>query len=431
MLSLRIKFTLALLITSLAAIGIVGIVVQWFIFNKFSQHSMEQAFEGFQSDVVAYISQYGSWEQAQQTERFGQFERRRRALVGQTSIQRTAPLPEDNANVPPPVLDEAGRPPFKFVLMDPQGVILMGDDTFKQGERAPPSLFSQSKPILINNLVTALAAPIGQPNLNDIDRAYFVAIRGALSYALITACFLALLLGLIFSRWLSLPLRRLTSAIRSMQSGNIRQEVKVNSYDEIGVLLKTFNRMSEDIATAYEALEKSNDTIREQAEQLKETSIRDELTQLYNRRQFNEQSEKMFAHSKRHNHPIVFTMADIDHFKQVNDNFSHAIGDKVLCEVANIIRNNTRENDLAARYGGEEFVIAFPETPLAQAVKLCERLRDLISDYPWHKINPELQITISMGLNADLQFEKFEQMLAAADSKLYEAKNTGRNRICY
>lgn len=435
MLSLRFKFTLALLITSLAVIGVVGIVAQWMILSKFNQLAMEQAFEGFQIDIAAYISQYGSWEQAQQAERFGQFQRRRRALLGQAPEQLSSPIPDDiksgNTNDPPPALDEAGRPPFRFVLFDPEGVILIGTDTYTEGENAPASMLSQGKAITLNDQVIALAVPIGRPNLNDIDRGYLTAIRGALSYALITACFLALLLGLIFSRWLTMPLRRLTTAIRSMQTGHIRQEVKVHSYDEIGILVKTFNRMSEEMATAYEVLEKSNATIQEQAERLKEISIHDELTQLYNRRQFNEQAEKMFSHAKRHNHSIVFMMADIDHFKQVNDRFSHAIGDEVLRKVADIFQINTRENDLVARYGGEEFVVAFPETPLEQAVSLCERLRRLISDYHWHEIAPELHITISIGMNADLHLDNFEQMLTAADSKLYEAKDAGRNQVCY
>jgi diguanylate cyclase (GGDEF)-like protein len=124
-------------------------------------------------------------------------------------------------------------------------------------------------------------------------------------------------------------------------------------------------------------------------------------------------------------------IGDIDHFKQINDRFSHATGDEVLRKVAGIFQSNTRKNDLVARYGGEEFVIAFPETPLEQAVNLCERLREFISNHTWHEINPDLRVTMSMGLNSDLNLDNFEQMLAVADDKLYEAKNAGRNRVCY
>ena len=435
MVSLRFKFTLALLVTSLIVISTVGVIAHILVLSKFSQLSMEGAFEKYQADIAAYIGQYGSWDKAQQAESFGQFERRRRAMVGDAPRQPSPPVnatPSENSLfLPPPVLDEAGRPPFRFVLIDPQGVILQGAGTYTPGQQAPAEVIANARPIKLVDKTVALALPVGKANLSDIDRSYLGAIRGALMYALITACLLALLLGLIFSRWLMQPLKSLTKAIRSMQAGDIHQEVKVQTHDEIGTLLKNFNRMSKDLANAYDELEKSNLTIREQADHLKEISIHDELTGLYNRRYFNEQAEKLFAHANRHEHPIVFMIADIDHFKNINDRFTHATGDKVLQHVADILKNNIRKNDLLARYGGEEFVIAFPETPMEQAVNLCERLRELVSEHNWQEINPDLNVSISMGLDADSRLDNFEQMLAAADNKLYEAKNSGRNRICY
>ena len=435
MISLRFKFTLALLITSLLVIGTVGIIAHQLVLNRFSQISMEQSFERFQADIAAYIIQYGSWEQAQQVESFGQFERRRRTMVGAAARQDLAEasteLPQLNPEVPPPVLDEAGRPPFRFILLDRDGVVLLGADTYNAGEIAPPELLSQAKTILYNQKVIARAVPVGEPNLNDIDQGYMQAIQGALSYALITACFLAIVIGLFLSSWLTQPLRSLSKAIRAMKAGDLHQEVKVETHDEIGTLLKNFNQMSKDLAKAYADLEKSNLTIREQAEHLKEISIHDELTQLHNRRYFNEQAEKMFAHAQRHDHPLVFMIGDIDHFKQINDRFSHAAGDEVLRKIGEILVNNVRKNDLVARYGGEEFVIAFPETPIDQAVSLSERLRELIEQYPWKEIHRDLQVTMSMGLNSDTQLGTFEQMLSVADAKLYKAKHAGRNKICY
>lgn len=434
MASLSSRFTLALLISSFSVIGVTGLIAYSLVLDRFSEIAKDQAFERFQSDIIAYILQYGSWNEAQKVERFGQFERRRRVLTGTTP----GPVPPDqqfqpagDPRLPPPVLDEAGRPPFKFMLLDPLGKILMGTDIYNAGEQVPVKLLEQARPIILNNEIIALAVPFGQPNLNDIDRGYLAAINMALGYALIAAAVIALLLGLFFSRRLSQPVKALTAAIRFMRAGDIHQEVKIKSYDEIGKLLKTFNEMSKDLAAAYEDLEKSNATIREQADRLQMISIHDDLTQLYNRRYFNEQAEKIYAHAKRHNHPTVFTIGDIDHFKQVNDCYSHAVGDEVLRKVAETLQANIRKNDLLARYGGEEFVIAFPETPLEQAVNLCERLRELISKYPWHEIKPDLKVTISFGLNSDTSLKNFEQMLAAADDKLYEAKNAGRNRVCY
>lgn len=435
MATLSSKFTMALLFTSFGTIAVTGIVVYSLVFQKFSQLAMEDAFAKYREDVAAYIAQYGSWEKAVEAERFGQFQRRRMALLGNGPVDPHTTVfpivPPQNPDIPPPALDEEGRPPFRFILLDPQGTVLMGAGTYSPGTKAPPSLITEGKPITLDGKVVALAIPVGQPNLSDIDKGYFAAINIALGYALITAAILALLLGIFFSRRLSHPLKALAEAIRSMRDGDIHQEVKVKSYDEIGKVLKTFNEMSKDLASAYQKLEESYTTISEQAERLKQISIQDELTRLYNRRHFNEEAEKIFAQAKRHNHPLVFMIGDIDHFKQINDRYSHAIGDKVLRKVAEIFQANTRKNDLVARYGGEEFVIVFPETPLKQAVSLCERLRELINNYPWNEINPDLKVTISMGLNSEIQLDNFEQMLAAADNKLYEAKNSGRNQVCY
>ncbi|MGZ5012029.1 MAG: GGDEF domain-containing protein, partial [Methylobacter sp.] len=93
--------------------------------------------------------------------------------------------------------------------------------------------------------------------------------------------------------------------------------------------------------------------------------------------------------------------------------------------------DGTRASDIVARYGGEEFVVIFPETPLVRAVEQCERLRKKIENFPWSAIHPELQVTMSIGLNDDLSFDSFEHMLATADNNLFQAKADGRNRLCY
>jgi diguanylate cyclase (GGDEF)-like protein len=180
----------------------------------------------------------------------------------------------------------------------------------------------------------------------------------------------------------------------------------------------------------YQELEKLNETIQEQAKLLKELSTRDALTGLYNRRHFDEQAAQTFAQSTRYGHPLSFMIGDIDFFKRINDNFSHATGDEVLRQVAQILQTNTRQSDIPARYGGEEFVIAFPETSLSQAVALCEKLRKQIEAHPWQEIHAGLRVTMSMGVCADTSLGSFDKLLDAADKKLYKAKTNGRNRVC-
>src|SRR5947207_4818640 len=94
-------------------------------------------------------------------------------------------------------------------------------------------------------------------------------------------------------------------------------------------------------------------------------------------------------------------MCDIDHFKKVNDRFTHAVGDEVLRLVSKVLQANTRSSDIVARYGGEEFAIVFTESQPAEAAALAERIRERIESYPWHETDRDLHVTISIGLDSD------------------------------
>lgn len=125
-------------------------------------------------------------------------------------------------------------------------------------------------------------------------------------------------------------------------------------------------------------------------------------------------------------------LCDIDNFKQVNDRLSHAIGDEVLRQIAQLFTHHTRDQDIVARYGGEEFVIVFPETTLVDAASACENLRQVVARHPWHSVHPNLRVTLSMGI-ADRQphTDNYEDMLKAADTQMYRAKTSGKNRVCF
>jgi two-component system cell cycle response regulator len=124
-------------------------------------------------------------------------------------------------------------------------------------------------------------------------------------------------------------------------------------------------------------------------------------------------------------------MGDIDFFKRINDTYSHATGDVVLKQIAEILRTHMRISDVVARYGGEEFVIILPETPLPQAAALCDKLRQVIESFPWTNVHPDLRVTMSMGLCADVAAGTVHAMLNKADTLLYRAKEMGRNRVCF
>lgn len=158
-------------------------------------------------------------------------------------------------------------------------------------------------------------------------------------------------------------------------------------------------------------------------------AMRDPLTDTINRRHFMELLQREHQRAERYGAPYALLMIDIDHFKQVNDRHGHQIGDRAILAMADCCRALSRPTDIIARYGGEEFVLALPETGLAGAEKFAERLRASVETLTL-KEAPGLRLTVSIGVSMFQQSTSFEQLIAAADASLYNAKAAGRNRIC-
>lgn len=156
----------------------------------------------------------------------------------------------------------------------------------------------------------------------------------------------------------------------------------------------------------------------------------DGLTGLGNRRAFDEALAREFARAQRSGEPLCLALLDVDHFKRVNDSYSHAAGDALLRALAGLMREHSRDMDLVARWGGEEFALLFPDTPLPAAIQACERLRSAIESFDADDIAPGLRITVSIGIAAHIGMSHHERMLIRADERLYEAKQAGRNRVC-
>lgn len=356
------------------------------------------------------------------------------SVAAESEAAGASPVPAPPAGLPragaPTPLGNLVREPFHFLLLSPEGRVLTAVAPYQEGETVAADLLAQGEPVRVNGAVAAYVLPQGEPSYSDLDLGYLSAMREALGYGVAAAAGLALVLGLLFGTGLSRSLQRLTTAIRRMEKGRLMQRVEVRSRDEIGVLAQAFNRMSRELAQSHAELNASNAQIRAQAEQLRELSIRDALTQLHNRRYFDEHAGQQYDLAMRHGQPLAVMIGDIDFFKRINDGFSHAMGDAVLRQVAEILRAQVRHTDFVARYGGEEFVIAFPETGLAQARGLCEKLREAIAAWPWHTLAPDLHVTMSMGICDDLAAGSLEAMVRVADEQLYRAKSTGRNKVC-
>jgi len=165
-------------------------------------------------------------------------------------------------------------------------------------------------------------------------------------------------------------------------------------------------------------------------EEIYRMTIEDGLTQLYNKSYFHEAVDREFRRSQRYHRPLSLVMLDIDHFKQVNDVYGHLVGDHVIKEVASILRSRARSLETVARYGGEEFGVILPETDIAGAATLSEVLRALVDEHPFEIDDGTLHVTISVGAAEYAPgMSSADDLVALADTRLYEAKERGRNRV--
>jgi diguanylate cyclase (GGDEF)-like protein len=165
-------------------------------------------------------------------------------------------------------------------------------------------------------------------------------------------------------------------------------------------------------------------------EEIYRMTIVDGLTQIHNKRYLFEALEKELIRARRYERDLSVLMFDIDFFKRINDQFGHLAGDHVLRELARIVQDRIRRDEVFARYGGEEFVIVLPETSLAGAVALAENLRTRVASHGFSFQGEQIPVTISIGC-ALLQDDKAAtDLIQRADEKLYQAKRSGRNRVC-
>ncbi|MCX4027732.1 GGDEF domain-containing protein [Endozoicomonas sp. SM1973] len=160
-----------------------------------------------------------------------------------------------------------------------------------------------------------------------------------------------------------------------------------------------------------------------------ELAIRDHLTGLYNVRYFQNRLVEETNSSKRHQIPLSLIIYDIDHFKQVNDHYGHPAGDKVLIAISETAQKNLRSSEVVARVGGEEFAVLLPFCTEEHAIQTAERIREAVSKIKVTIDNQnQISRTISLGVASLQQGENCDSLYRRADTALYEAKNSGRNK---
>jgi len=241
-------------------------------------------------------------------------------------------------------------------------------------------------------------------------------------------------------------LRHVTWQTRRIADGDFSQQV-----DFLGDFSEAFNRMTLSLKETREALarreeelkagnaelERINTELQQRLEEihrlqdsLREEAIRDPLTGLYNRRFLNEVLPRELVRAEREQRPVGVLMADIDHFKKINDTYGHPAGDRVLRELSSLLRSRTRAGDFSCRFGGEEFIVVMPAATLAQVRERAELIREEFSSIGIDFEAWTIRATVSIGVaDSSLHGRTQEELVRRVDAALYAAKSQGRNRV--
>ncbi|HEU4367774.1 MAG TPA: diguanylate cyclase [Methylomirabilota bacterium] len=243
------------------------------------------------------------------------------------------------------------------------------------------------------------------------------------------------LVGVLAGIWVIWDLGRIVARMGVLMASESALTGFERRQDEVGTLMGTFNKMLTTIEqqageintfatrldAAYKELESTN-------ARLKETSFKDEVTGLYNRRFFSLRLEEELSRYRRFNHPVSVVLLDLDGFKAVNDEFGHTVGDDTLREVAQILMKHSRGINVVSRYGGDEFAVLLVETSKAGARLYADRIREVVAKHPF---SHGKVITASFGVASlpDDEAGTAEDLFRAADEALYTAKRAGKNQV--
>jgi diguanylate cyclase (GGDEF)-like protein len=259
------------------------------------------------------------------------------------------------------------------------------------------------------------------------------------------------------SRVIVKPISQLSQHMQEMlnsRDATAAKMLELNSRDEIGDLSRIFNslnqkvfeaqqRLREKIDLAGTALMKTNEQLQQRSQELEtrtqdlekalglveKLAVTDSLTDLRNRRYFDDNLAAAFARSQRFGEPICLILLDVDYFKQINDTYGHAAGDTVLQALARAFKGRTRETDIVARLGGDEFAFLLYRTSLTEGEVFANSLLSMAAEQCFQFHDQEVHVSLSVGVACNQgNIHSIEALYGAADEALYEAKRRGRNR---
>jgi diguanylate cyclase (GGDEF)-like protein len=196
----------------------------------------------------------------------------------------------------------------------------------------------------------------------------------------------------------------------------------------IAELRATIERQAAELTGYHTRLEEAQRELESTNARFRETSFKDDVTGLYNRRFFSVRLEEELSRHRRFNHPVAVVLFDLDGFKAVNDDLGHVVGDETLRDIGQILMKHSRGINVVARYGGDEFAILLVETSKAGARLYADRIRQVISSYPY---SHGKRITASFGVASlpDDEALTSEDLIRVADEALYKAKRAGKNQV--
>jgi diguanylate cyclase (GGDEF)-like protein len=218
--------------------------------------------------------------------------------------------------------------------------------------------------------------------------------------------------------------------IKGLEIGGVDYITKPFDRGEVLARVQTqlkIRRLTQGLLQANLELHQKNAELEEANAAITQLMRTDALTGLTNRRYFLEILDNFMSVARRHHTPLTLVMADLDHFKTVNDTYGHAGGDQVLKDFGGLLKKYCRREDLAARFGGEEFIVALPLTDLPGANSFAEKIRLGLEDMEWEQIKSK--VTASFGISQFHPEDTPESFIERADKALYRAKAAGRNRV--
>lgn len=204
------------------------------------------------------------------------------------------------------------------------------------------------------------------------------------------------------------------------------------TYDDLIEEISILKQRNQELEQAEKERKQTEETLRESERRYRELSIVDELTHLYNPRHFYAQLKNEIDRANRYEHPLTLLLLDLDDFKQFNDNYGHMEGDQVLSRLGQVVKQCMRQTDSAYRYGGEEFTILLPMTTSADGIVTAERIRTEFEKETFSPVpDQNVHVTVSIGLTQYKPREDAKVFVQRADQLMYQAKRTGKNRVCF